>query len=66
MKELSTELTIRRERQVQYDMNHPADKHKLNEVQCDKTIFALFPNAGSKILTSYWLAIAQGQHCDVI
>ena len=27
---------------------------------------ALSPNAGFKILTSYWLMIAQGQHYDVI
>ena len=29
-------------------------------------LIALFPNAGSEILTSYWLAVAQGQHYDVI
>ena len=29
-------------------------------------LIMLFPNAGFKILTSYWLVTAQGQHYDVI
>ena len=28
-------------------------------------LIALFPNAGSDILTLHWLVIAQGQHYDI-
>ena len=60
MKERSAELIIRWWRQ-------PAGRHKVTEVQHDMNNFNRgFSKCWFRILTSYWLVIALGQHYDVI